>query len=230
MSFSAAIRSALTQYVTFSGRAMRSEYWWFYLFTILVGFAAGVVDGVLSTAVNNEIGVVGLLLNLALLLPTLAVTARRLHDTGRSGWWMLLPMVPAFFMVVSLVATIGVALGSPAGAEPWQLIAVTAIFGLFTLAAGITLLVFLCQDSNPGPNKYGPSPKEPTGPAGYYPQYGYPHHGGYPQYGQGYPQPGGPYGAPPQPGDYPPPAPGYPQAPQYGYPQPGQYPQPPQQP
>lgn len=85
----------LSDYANFSGRARRSEYWWFYLFTILVSITTSVVDATLNTSVDNEIGVAGLIASLALLMPSLAVTARRLHDTDRTGWWMLLPLVPS---------------------------------------------------------------------------------------------------------------------------------------
>ena len=66
-------------YAQFEGRASRSEYWWFYLVTVLAG---GVADRVSGT--------VGNIASLVLLLPSLALAARRLHDTGRSGWWFLL--------------------------------------------------------------------------------------------------------------------------------------------
>ena len=80
MTFGNAVRSAFHQYAGFTGRARRSEYWYFALFTVLVYVAASVVDAVLG------IPVLTLLTVLALLVPTLAVSVRRLHDTGRSGW------------------------------------------------------------------------------------------------------------------------------------------------
>ena len=205
MSFSAAVRSALTRYATFAGRARRAEYWWFYLFNILVSLATGVVDRVLDTAFDNEVGVVGVVTSLGLLLPNLAVTARRLHDTGRTGWWMLLPAAP---VLVTIVAAVGAAFTAGSdGAPTGTAIVVLLGGGLLTLAAFITLLVFLCLDSNPGPNKYGPSPKQPTlppsGPAGYYPSVGYPPQPPAPGYDQphGYPQQPP---APPAPGYHPP--------------------------
>ncbi|HEX5994996.1 MAG TPA: DUF805 domain-containing protein [Jiangellales bacterium] len=105
MSFTAAIRSVLTQYVGFKGRARRSEYWWFALFTVLVGIVAAILDSVLGTAFGSDgsTGVIGILLNLALLLPTLAVAVRRLHDTDRSGWWLLIALVPIVGAIVLLV-------------------------------------------------------------------------------------------------------------------------------
>ena len=79
MNFGQSITSCFSQYATFSGRASRSEFWWFFLFQILVSVAAGMVSEKLSGLVS-----------LGLLLPALAVGTRRLHDIGRSGWWQLL--------------------------------------------------------------------------------------------------------------------------------------------
>jgi uncharacterized membrane protein YhaH (DUF805 family) len=79
MTFGQAIQSCLRNYATFSGRASRSELWWFFLFQILVSVAANMLGQTF-----------GSLVNLALLLPALAVGARRLHDIGKSGWWQLL--------------------------------------------------------------------------------------------------------------------------------------------
>ena len=89
MNFSQAIQSCLAQYATFSGRATRSEYWWFFLFQVLVL----VVASMLGDVVN---GIVTLLL----LLPALAVGARRLHDIGRSGWWQLLMLTGIGYLVL----------------------------------------------------------------------------------------------------------------------------------
>ena len=82
-SFGGAIGKCFQKYVDFNGRASRSEYWWFYLFTVLIGLVALVI---------SLIGVPGVrvLAWLALLLPTLAAGARRLHDINRSAWWLLL--------------------------------------------------------------------------------------------------------------------------------------------
>ena len=94
MSFLESVRSVLTKYATFSGRACRSEYWWFFLFYALVGIVAGLLDSTLG----SEVGLVGVLSSLALFLPSLAVTARRLHDAGWSGWWLLTILPPIIFV------------------------------------------------------------------------------------------------------------------------------------
>ncbi|MEW2381838.1 DUF805 domain-containing protein [Micromonospora sp. NPDC047707] len=101
-----AIKSVLSQYAGFRGRARRSEYWWFFLFTLIVGLVAGILDGALGTSIGSgagATGVIGLIVGLALLLPGLAVAVRRLHDTDRSGWWLLIGLVPLVGGIVLLV-------------------------------------------------------------------------------------------------------------------------------
>ena len=83
MDFGQAIKNCLNNYATFTGRAGRAEFWWFFLFNLLASMAASVVWNRL-----------GNLVSLALLLPSLAVGARRLHDIGKSGWFQLLWFVP----------------------------------------------------------------------------------------------------------------------------------------
>ena len=85
------------KYVEFSGRARRKEYWMFVLFNLIASIVAGVIDGLLGTRM------IGSLYSLAVLLPGLAVCARRLHDTDRSGWWMLIALIPAVGIIVLLV-------------------------------------------------------------------------------------------------------------------------------
>ncbi|GAB3809780.1 DUF805 domain-containing protein [Micromonospora zhanjiangensis] len=106
MSFAAAVRSVFSQYVGFSGRARRSEYWWFLLFAILVGIVASVLDSALGTKFDGSAsssGYIGLIVNLVFLLPSLAVSVRRLHDTDRSGWWILIGLIPFIGAIVLLV-------------------------------------------------------------------------------------------------------------------------------
>jgi uncharacterized membrane protein YhaH (DUF805 family) len=106
VSFTEAVRSVLTQYATFSGRARRAEYWWFVLFEVLVGIVAGILDAILGTDFGSGSGVISLLVTLALLLPGIAVTVRRLHDTDRTGWWILIALVPFAGFIVLLVFTV----------------------------------------------------------------------------------------------------------------------------
>ena len=95
MSFATAVRTVLSKYATFSGRARRSEYWWWYLFFVLVLAATTVIDGATGAepVPGSTAGWVTTLVALALMLPHLAVGARRLHDIGRSGWWLLIVCV-----------------------------------------------------------------------------------------------------------------------------------------
>ena len=89
-----ATKSCFSKYATFSGRAQRSEFWWFTLFLFVATIILGVVDAALFPAPMNEVGVLGLIFSLATLLPSLAVSARRLHDIDRTGWWLLLMFIP----------------------------------------------------------------------------------------------------------------------------------------
>ena len=115
MSFIDAVRAALSKYATFSGRSRRSEYWWFALFNALVSIVGAGVDAALGR------NLIQFVVALALLLPNIAVLVRRLHDTGRSAWWLLIGLIP--------------------------------------LVGSIVLIVFTVQDSQPGTNRFGDSPK-----------------------------------------------------------------------
>ncbi|WP_237217291.1 DUF805 domain-containing protein, partial [Falsiroseomonas oryziterrae] len=98
MNFQDAVRTCLQNYVTFSGRARRSEFWFFILFNLLVQVVAAILDSFLG-----DTGIMGAIASLALFLPGLAVSVRRLHDTGRSGWWVLLGLVPLVGIIVLIV-------------------------------------------------------------------------------------------------------------------------------
>ena len=118
MGFGEAIQSVFSKYATFSGRARRSEYWYFVLLQVIV---TAVLNGLYSATESVAFSTILVLFDLALLVPSLAVCWRRLHDIGRSGAYY-------FFVLIPLVG--------------W-----------------ILLLVWMCQDSQPGANQYGPSPK-----------------------------------------------------------------------
>ena len=96
--------TALKKYATFEGRSQRSEYWYFILFYVLIYVVLAVFDGI-SGSFSGKAGI-GLLtgiFSLAMLLPSLAVTVRRLHDTGRSGWWILIGFIPLIGGIILLV-------------------------------------------------------------------------------------------------------------------------------
>jgi uncharacterized membrane protein YhaH (DUF805 family) len=107
----------LRKYAVFSGRARRMEYWMFVLFNLIIALVLGAIDGLLGIQ-----GVLGGLYSLAVLIPSLAVAVRRLHDTNRSGWWILINLIPVIGWII--------------------------------------FIIFAVQDSQPGPNQYGPNPKE----------------------------------------------------------------------
>lgn len=93
----------LKKYAVFSGRARRKEYWMFVVFNILATIAIGIVDNVFGLVSQSGVGTLGLVYALAVLLPSLAVAVRRLHDTDRTGWWLLIAFVPLIGLIVLLV-------------------------------------------------------------------------------------------------------------------------------
>ena len=118
MGFLDAIKSVVVDnYANFSGRARRSEYWFFVLANILFGIISGIL-GVVVPGFMLIVNIVGL----ALIIPSLAVCVRRLHDIGKSGWFYLLSFIP--------------------------------------LIGQILIIIWFCQDSQPGENKWGANPKE----------------------------------------------------------------------
>lgn len=91
MGFADAVRSCLSNYANFSGRARRSEYWWFLVFCAIVSGVAMIIDNVAGlTLQGSTAGWVSVIATIALFLPQLSVMVRRMHDTDRSGWWVLL--------------------------------------------------------------------------------------------------------------------------------------------
>ena len=106
MSFSQAVSSVLlNKYATFSGRARRSEYWWWYLFVTIVFVVAGILDNAIGLTYSDlTIGGrwIATIALIVFLIPNLAVSVRRLHDTGRSGWWLLIGLIPIIGFVVLL--------------------------------------------------------------------------------------------------------------------------------
>jgi uncharacterized membrane protein YhaH (DUF805 family) len=95
------------KYATFDGRARRQEYWYFMLFYVLAVVALAIVDNVIGMFnLEAGIGLLGAIFILATAVPTLAVTVRRLHDTDRSGWWIMLEFIPIVGGLVLLVFTL----------------------------------------------------------------------------------------------------------------------------
>lgn len=89
--------TCMQKYTDFSGRAPRSEYWWFVLAQFLIGFVLGFIFGFIGAIMGMGSGladIVSLIVTLGFILPTIAVAVRRLHDIGKSGWWYLLVFIP----------------------------------------------------------------------------------------------------------------------------------------
>jgi uncharacterized membrane protein YhaH (DUF805 family) len=113
MTFVEAIKTGLSKFVTWKGRASRSEFW-FFLFAFACMIVATIIDKILGTSFKTVNPITGLeqsagygyvygLVALALLLPNLAVMVRRLHDTGRSGWWYWIALIPLVGAILLLV-------------------------------------------------------------------------------------------------------------------------------
>jgi uncharacterized membrane protein YhaH (DUF805 family) len=98
----------LKKYADFQGRARRAEYWMFVLFQILVYIAVAILGMIVSGGNSNSAAATGLmaLVTLGLLLPSIAVTVRRLHDTNRTGWWILISFLPLIGGIWLLVLTV----------------------------------------------------------------------------------------------------------------------------
>lgn len=161
MGFTEAIKTCLIdKYCCFTGRARRSEYWNWTLAQLLISVALSFVLSLIFFSASStdplsltpaRIG--SMVLSLVLLLPNMGATVRRLHDTGRSGWWVMGPLV---FYVPMLVA---IAMLQDGNFNPVAAGLSLMVVLLAMLALSILLIIWLCQDSDPQPNKYGPSPK-----------------------------------------------------------------------
>jgi uncharacterized membrane protein YhaH (DUF805 family) len=178
----------LKRYADFSGRSRRMEYWMWQVFKLIVGTVFMILFlGIFGAAFANLAGskdpsqldpnqliaagggililcLIYMIFALAIIIPDFAVAVRRLHDTNRSGWWILAPVVPYLIGVVLMVATAGVAVGMQAGDQvSTGLVAAVGIIGLVSmlaaLALGLTVLIFMFIDGTPGPNRFGPDPK-----------------------------------------------------------------------
>lgn len=143
----------LKKFATFSGRAPRAEYWWYYLFVLIAYMAAVFIDSALGSSLLGPYGILTALMWLVLIVPTLAVGVRRLHDTNRTGWWLLAPIIPYLIGF----AMMGPAMLDPEGAG----MAATGgamIFMLIGFVMAIVVFVFTVLRGTDGPNKYGPDP------------------------------------------------------------------------
>lgn len=160
----------LKRYAEFSGRSRRMEYWMFQLFMFIVYIALMVLmmavgggglmmaggDPSAAAAAGGAVMIIfGIyaLFGLAMFIPSLAVSVRRLHDTNRSGWWLLAPLSGYVIMLIGTV----MAAGSPDNPGLGGILAMVGLVAVIGL--GITLLVFMFLEGTRGPNQYGPDPK-----------------------------------------------------------------------
>ena len=181
MGFLEAVKTCLKKYADFKGRARRSEFWWFVLFLLIVYVAGSFVAGLIATGLASVTGldasriaiVLTGLLMLAFLIPFLAVLTRRLHDTGRGGWWVALFAVIGLLYGGSYSYLMWPLLDKMGTTNPYELASlitdammsspvlatVLSFSGMASLILAIIFLVFTVLDSKWGVNKYGPSPK-----------------------------------------------------------------------
>ncbi|WP_171136483.1 DUF805 domain-containing protein [Ruegeria sp. HKCCC1038] len=177
MTFSDAIRTCFSKFFTFSGRAARPEYWFFFLFMVIWNIIAGIIDwqfftqvstsqtdsstSVTATSSQPVQSIVGLIV----FFPHLAVAWRRMHDTGRSGLFALLPILLILGAFAVLIFGIGLASSFQHGGSldilftrATLLIVIPTLIVLFV--SPLLVLWWLTRPSQPGPNKYGPNPYE----------------------------------------------------------------------
>ena len=150
----------IEKYADFSGRAPRAEYWWFFLALIVAYIVISIIESILgiNRMVGGVYGPITALLLLGTLVPSIAVGVRRLHDTNRSGWWILMPLVPycLAFVLGGAAMMGGAATGNPASMGAGMGIA--GIFLLIGAVCALVLLIFYCLPGTPGDNSYGPNP------------------------------------------------------------------------
>lgn len=103
MTFSESVITCFRKYVTFSGRATRSEFWWFVLFNMIVGFVIKLFDGLLFGGGPASTGSLGSLHSLVIFLPAISVQVRRLHDLNKSGWWYWMWLIPVIGWIALFV-------------------------------------------------------------------------------------------------------------------------------
>jgi uncharacterized membrane protein YhaH (DUF805 family) len=144
MGFVEAVKTVLSKYAVFSGRATRPEYWYFVLFYMMCNFVCSVLDNILGTHFpsGGNTGYFSTALAIVLTIPYLAVAFRRLHDTEHSSWWV------GGITLALCVASIALIYSRPLGAILFVALGVVVIMQL----------VWLCSAGTPGPNQYGPPP------------------------------------------------------------------------
>ncbi len=171
MTIQESVKTCIRKYADFTGRATRAEYWWWVLATTIVSLAISAIDSFVSAVSGAYFySPFSTIYSLAILLPNLAVTARRLHDTGKSGWWQLVWFAIAILAVIPVIVGVlvglsGLLTGGADWGEWWAAISWAPIVVgiLVTLLVWIGLLawwlVWMVKQGRPGPNHYGPDPR-----------------------------------------------------------------------
>jgi uncharacterized membrane protein YhaH (DUF805 family) len=158
MNFQTAIRSGFQNYANFKGRATRPEYWWWALFTVILGL----VGSSIHSSVGN-------LAQLVTLLPSIAVAVRRLHDTNRRGWWFVLPIGSlglAFITFMAFAVSTAFSLVDPSAWDPQNLfdggsfiaILIIVLALISAVTTGVANFVFTLLKGDSGENRFGPPP------------------------------------------------------------------------
>ena len=168
MGFLQSIKVCLSKYVIFSGRATRSEYWWFVLFVILCNIIFSILDAAIFGAdpeTGESTGVLNPLFQIAIFLPMLAAGWRRLHDSGRPGWYLLLPMALGFATMIALLSGVAVFTVVEGGVDdpevlrgPAAFLGATGMMVVWALQLVLTVMMiwWLTRPSQDGDNAYGP--------------------------------------------------------------------------
>ena len=164
MNFFEAVKSCFLNYLNFSGRSRRSEFWYFTLFDFIVFVGLTVIGATVTgggasgsdlfrgAGIGIDAGTIGWVFYLCLSVPTLAVGSRRLHDVGKSGWWQLIwigTFIGSIFFM-GMTASLGLS----------RLPTIVFLIGMMgSFAAFILLIVWFAKDGQPHDNRYGYSPK-----------------------------------------------------------------------
>ena len=154
--FIPAIRLAFRNYFKFDGRSRRSEYWWFILLTHILSIIGNI------PIIGWIIGIIG---GLAVIIPGISITTRRLHDIGRSGWWQLVYWVVTIVVWIVLISAFVAGFAVLENERHWFagllfLLSTAASIGAIALIA--VWVIWLVRKGDLGPNKYGPDPRQRT--------------------------------------------------------------------
>ncbi|MCR9125146.1 MAG: DUF805 domain-containing protein [Rhodobacteraceae bacterium] len=162
MRMTEAVRTCLRKYFRFSGRASRPEYWYFVLFCVLLGMVASFADAALfPPSTGSEEGPLASLVSLATFVPLLAAGWRRMHDTGRSGLYLLYPLIAIFGIASFLAFTVEIdpVLGGDLGVLFQDTVSIVLFCALLVaFVSPLIVLWWLTRPSQPGPNTYGDAP------------------------------------------------------------------------